>query len=94
MMDTQRLILFIVFSFSILMLWDAWQRENRPPAPVAQQGAEVPVHAGCGCDGEQPHPLVPLLADPQVAAREEVGEALQQLHESRVHPAQRASPQH
>jgi YidC/Oxa1 family membrane protein insertase len=39
MMDTQRLILFIVFSFSILMLWDAWQRENRPPAPVAQQGA-------------------------------------------------------
>ncbi len=39
MMDTQRLILFIVFSFSILMLWDAWQRENRPPAPPVQQAA-------------------------------------------------------
>ena len=34
-MDTQRLILFIVFSFSILMLWDAWQKEQHP-APVGQ----------------------------------------------------------
>ena len=37
MMDTQRLVLFVIFSFSILMLWDAWQRENRPPAPPAAQ---------------------------------------------------------
>jgi len=37
-MDTQRLILFFVFSFSLLLLWDAWQKEHRPPAPaVAQQ---------------------------------------------------------
>ncbi len=34
-MDTQRLILFIVFSFSILMLWDAWQKEQHP-APIGQ----------------------------------------------------------
>jgi len=34
-MDTQRLILFIIFSFSALFLWEAWQRENRPPPPVA-----------------------------------------------------------
>lgn len=38
-MDTQRLILFVVFSFSILMLWDAWQKEQNPapiqPAPTA-----------------------------------------------------------
>ena len=33
-MDTQRLILFIVFSFSILLLWEAWQKESAPPAPV------------------------------------------------------------
>jgi YidC/Oxa1 family membrane protein insertase len=32
-MDTQRLILFIVFSFSALLLWDAWQKEQHP-APV------------------------------------------------------------
>jgi YidC/Oxa1 family membrane protein insertase len=40
-MDTQRLILFVIFSFSILMLWDAWQRENRPPPPPAQTPAEA-----------------------------------------------------
>ena len=36
-MDTQRLVLFVIFSFSILMLWDAWQREQRPPAPGQAQ---------------------------------------------------------
>lgn len=35
-MDTKRLILFIIFSMSILMLWDAWQRQNTP-APEVQQ---------------------------------------------------------
>ncbi|MCC6211610.1 MAG: membrane protein insertase YidC [Burkholderiales bacterium] len=34
-MDTQRLILFFVFGFSLLMLWDAWEKEHRPK-PVAQ----------------------------------------------------------
>ena len=33
-MDTQRLILFVVFSFSALLLWEAWQKEYRPPPPV------------------------------------------------------------
>jgi YidC/Oxa1 family membrane protein insertase len=32
-MDTQRLILFAIFSFSLVMLWEAWTRDNRPPAP-------------------------------------------------------------
>lgn len=37
-MDTQRLILFVAFSFSVLLLWDAWQKENQPQpvAPVVQ----------------------------------------------------------
>ncbi len=34
-MDNQRLILFIVFSFSLLLLWDAWQAKHAPaPAPT------------------------------------------------------------
>ncbi|MBF4988814.1 membrane protein insertase YidC [Methylophilus sp. 14] len=37
-MDTRRLILFVIFSFSIMLLWDAWQQQHAP-APVAQQGA-------------------------------------------------------
>jgi YidC/Oxa1 family membrane protein insertase len=37
-MDTQRLIALIVFSFSSLLLWDAWQKHNAPklPAPSTQ----------------------------------------------------------
>ena len=46
-MDTQRLILFVIFSFSALLLWEAWQKETRPPpAPVpavAQQGKAAPA---------------------------------------------------
>ncbi|MGH9578027.1 MAG: membrane protein insertase YidC, partial [Terriglobales bacterium] len=34
-MDTQRLILFFIFGFSLLMLWDAWEKDHRP-MPVAQ----------------------------------------------------------
>lgn len=39
-MDTRRLILFVVFSMSILMLWDAWQRHNAP-APVNQSAQQT-----------------------------------------------------
>ena len=34
-MDIQRLIAFVVFSFSALLLWDAWQKHNAPKAPPA-----------------------------------------------------------
>ncbi|MFH1044880.1 MAG: membrane protein insertase YidC [Pseudomonadota bacterium] len=45
-MDTQRLILFFVFSFSLLLLWDAWQKEHRPPVPAtAQSGKPGAVQA-------------------------------------------------
>lgn len=38
-MQNQRLILLLVFSFSLVMLWDAWQKQSQPkpaPAPVTQ----------------------------------------------------------
>ncbi|MDQ5849480.1 MAG: membrane protein insertase YidC, partial [Pseudomonadota bacterium] len=48
-MDTQRLILLFIFSFSLLMLWEAWDRETRPkPAPAkpqAQKGVPAPKPA-------------------------------------------------
>jgi len=34
-MDTRRIILFVIFSFSVLFLWQAWQQENAPPPPKA-----------------------------------------------------------
>ena len=52
-MDTQRLILFVIFSFSALFLWERWQSEHRPPVspPAAQQAlpataVDAPVPAG------------------------------------------------
>ena len=38
-MDTKRLILFVIFAMSTLMLWDAWQRDQAPLDAVAQQQA-------------------------------------------------------
>ena len=43
MMDTQRLIALVVFSFSALLLWDAWQKHNAPKAPTA---VSAPAAAG------------------------------------------------
>ena len=34
-MDTRRIILFVIFSFSVLFLWQAWQQEHAPP-PAAE----------------------------------------------------------
>lgn len=71
-MDTQRLILFFVFSFSLLLLWDAWQKENRPPvqtiAQSAQQGAPR---------GTVPNPSVPTQATPALPApQQKLGDAI------------------
>ena len=61
-MDTQRLILLFIFSFSLLMLWEAWERESRPKpaaAPRAQQGVPAPA---------QPAPPPAAKAAPAPAA--------------------------
>ncbi|MBK7325937.1 MAG: hypothetical protein IPI89_07325, partial [Propionivibrio sp.] len=49
-MDNRRLILLLVFSFSLVMLWDAWQKYNQPKVAaqiaavtVAADGSPVPV---------------------------------------------------
>ena len=38
-MDNKRLILLLVFSLSLFMLWDAWQKYTHPPVPVPSQAA-------------------------------------------------------
>ncbi|HEX9182071.1 MAG TPA: membrane protein insertase YidC [Burkholderiales bacterium] len=61
-MDTQRLILFFIFSFSLLLLWDAWEKERRPkpaPVPQVQQAPGVPTPA---------KPLAPTPAPAAVPA--------------------------
>jgi YidC/Oxa1 family membrane protein insertase len=40
-MDTRRIILFVILSFSIMMLWDAWQRKEAPPVEQSATASAV-----------------------------------------------------
>jgi YidC/Oxa1 family membrane protein insertase len=69
-MDTQRLIALVVFTFSGMMLWEAWNKHNHPQPPVAQTQAQSPqVGASSGADKSAvsavPNPSVPLAVDRQ-----------------------------
>ncbi|HXX83726.1 MAG TPA: membrane protein insertase YidC [Casimicrobiaceae bacterium] len=68
-MDTQRLILFAIFSLSLLMLWQAWQREHQPSLPPASTqpapAAGVPTPSAGA-------PAVPTSAGAAVAAGEKI----------------------
>jgi YidC/Oxa1 family membrane protein insertase len=65
--DTQRLILLFIFSFSLLMLWEAWDKQNRPkpaPAPAAQQGIPAPAKPPAAPAGKPEAPAAVPAADP------------------------------
>ena len=68
-MDTQRLILLFIFGFSVLMLWEAWQREHlpKPPAHAEQPAAPKPPSAA-------PAPTPGAIGTPAPAA--EKGESI------------------
>ncbi|MGH8701955.1 MAG: membrane protein insertase YidC [Burkholderiales bacterium] len=55
-MDSQRLILFFVFSFSVFMLLDGWQREQQPARPAA-------ADAGKGEKAAPPSAQPPVPSD-------------------------------
>jgi len=71
-MDTQRLILLVIFSFSLLMLWEAWEKEKRPkPAPVApaaQQSVPAPVTLPPAGKASPPAPGKPASTVPRAEA--------------------------
>jgi YidC/Oxa1 family membrane protein insertase len=54
-MDNRRLILMLVFCFSLVMLWDAWQEFKKPKLPPALATATQ-------TDGSTPRPTVNLQA--------------------------------
>jgi hypothetical protein len=47
-MDTRRLILVMIFTFSSFLLWENWQKYNqpKPAAEVAAAGHRLPPHRG------------------------------------------------
>ncbi len=59
-MDTQRLILWLIFSFSGLLLWQAWERERNPvPAPTVSAPATRSAESA-----GTPSPTVPATTTP------------------------------
>jgi len=65
-MESQRLILFFVFAFSVFMLVDAWQRDQQPAPPATaaadKAGKAAPSAAHVPVPGDQlavPQPTVP-----------------------------------
>lgn len=76
-MDIQRIVAFVVFSFSLLLLWEAWQDYNRPKPVVEAVGTDnaQKVQAGTpatvGGDGTTPSPGASLRAvEPGAEAQE------------------------
>src|SRR5688572_6204968 len=61
-MDSQRLILFFVFSISVFFLLDAWQRDQQPAPKTVTQSADKP--------GASVAPPVPTPSDKLLPARE------------------------
>ncbi len=66
-MDTQRLVVFFIFTFSLLLLWDAWQRQQpsspkeiaspqaqpTPSRPLSPVAPSAPVTAASYVSGEK-----------------------------------------
>ena len=81
-MDTQRLILLFIFSFSLLMLWGEWDRYNRPkqPAESAQpqtQGVPAPAQQAPAGQAKPPAASVPAATPAEKGAPAGKGEILQ-----------------
>jgi len=75
-MDSQRLILFFVFSFSVFLLLDAWQRDQQPqPAAVTQPQADK---AGKPAPAAQVPVPSEKLAAPQGTVPQQAQPSLQQ----------------
>ncbi|MFO7542113.1 MAG: membrane protein insertase YidC [Thiobacillus sp.] len=65
-MDNQRLILFIVLSFSLLMLWEGWQ-DKQAPVPTEPVASRVPAA------GAPPTPSQALNAPAEAPAQSQAG---------------------
>jgi YidC/Oxa1 family membrane protein insertase len=61
-MDQRRIILFLIFSFALVMLWDAWLKDQRPPPaePVAAAAN------GVATDPSLPTPSPGFVGDPTI----------------------------
>jgi len=69
-MDTKRLLLFFVFSFSLVMLWERYQAAEAPPAPTTPAEVASSVTAGApSTAAPAPLPAAPAQATPAAGGR-------------------------
>src|SRR5438552_5906988 len=82
MMDTQRLIALVVFAFSALLLWEAWQKHNAPrqmpvpttTAPAAPSAPATPGAPAAAAPAPAPSAGAPMPAAPSTTAVQQSGE--------------------
>jgi len=68
-MDTQRLILLFVFGFSVLLLWEEWQKEHKPAAPSeVASSTGVPKPSARPLKPSAPAPAPAPARQPEAAA--------------------------
>lgn len=68
-MDNQRLILLLVFLFSLFMLWDGWQKQNQPSVQSAKEEATqkaTPMSAGAPAPSTSLSAATPSSSSPPV----------------------------
>ena len=81
-MDTQRIILLVIFSLSLVLLWDAWEKAHQPPpatVPAAQQRGiptPTPRPAQSAATETQP-PRAGVVSVPGAKAQAAQGETVQ-----------------
>ncbi len=61
-MDTQRIILFVIFSFSVVFLWEAWQKEHAPPPPAVSKAMPPLPGAAPAPAKDVPTPTTPAVS--------------------------------
>ena len=92
-MDNRRLILLCVFSFSLVMLWDAWQKYNLPKdlapvasAPAVETGSPVPVPSTSGQPSQAPStsPQAAVPAPLATAIKGEIVDIRTDLYVARI----------
>ena len=77
-MDNQRLILFILFTFSVFFLMEAWQKEKQP-APLTPSAATAPAAGPASTPVPSPlrsQPAAPVAAPPAVGGALQNGETV------------------
>lgn len=72
-MDTQRIIAFIIFSFSILLLWESWQTYNNPK-PAVEAQADVQSQAQPDKNVDLPVPGQALNPNAAIVGNEAVSQ--------------------